>query len=81
MYNYDKEMQSTIMTGLMKAHNFESFLQTKFANDKRFGLEGCESLIPAMLALIDRSAENGVEAVVVGMRLVNETHTKITEMH
>jgi 2-oxoglutarate dehydrogenase E1 component len=67
MYNYDKEMQSTIMTGLMKAHNFEAFLQTKFANDKRFGLEGCESLIPAMLALIDRSAENGVEAVVVGM--------------
>eukprot|EP01050_Picozoa_sp_SAG11_P003604 SAG11_NODE_208_length_12354_cov_19.490167_4_plen_101_part_00 len=55
------------MRRLIEAHTFETFLGTKFANDKRFGLEGCETLIPGMLALIDRSAALGVEAMVVGM--------------
>jgi 2-oxoglutarate dehydrogenase E1 component len=47
--------------------NFEAFLATKYPNDKRFGLEGGESLIPGMKALIDRSVDFGVKDIVIGM--------------
>ena len=46
---------------------FESFLANKFAAAKRFGLEGCETLIPGMKALIDRSTDMGVDSIVMGM--------------
>lgn len=46
---------------------FESFLANKFAAAKRFGLEGCETLVPGMKALIDRSTDLGVESIVMGM--------------
>lgn len=46
---------------------FESFLANKYTAAKRFGLEGCESLIPGMKALIDRAADQGVDSVVMGM--------------
>lgn len=46
---------------------FENFLANKYAAAKRFGLEGCETLIPGMKALIDSSADMGVNAVVIGM--------------
>ena len=39
----------------------------KWTSEKRFGLEGCEILIPAMKAIIDKSSELGVESVVMGM--------------
>lgn len=67
MYQYGPEAQSLLLGRLSEAHLFESFLQNKYPNEKRFGLDGCESLIPGMMALIDRSAEVGVQAVVVGM--------------
>jgi 2-oxoglutarate dehydrogenase E1 component len=56
-----------ILDRLMWSDSFESFIASKFPNEKRFGLEGCESLIPGMKALIDRSVEKGVKAVVMGM--------------
>ena len=43
------------------------FLANKYAAAKRFGLEGCETLIPGMKAMIDRSAEGGVENICIGM--------------
>lgn len=46
---------------------FESFLARKYSSEKRFGLEGCEILIPAMKTVIDKSTELGVESVVMGM--------------
>lgn len=46
---------------------FESFLAAKYSAAKRFGLEGCETLVPGMKALIDRAAERGVESIVLGM--------------
>ncbi|KAK9823376.1 hypothetical protein WJX72_002327 [[Myrmecia] bisecta] len=46
---------------------FESFLANKYAAAKRFGLEGAESLIPGMKALIDRSADSGVQEICIGM--------------
>ena len=46
---------------------FEAFLANKYTAAKRFGLEGGESLIPGMKALIDVLADHGAETVVVGM--------------
>lgn len=46
---------------------FESFLAKKWSSEKRFGLEGCEILIPAMKQVIDKSTELGVESIVMGM--------------
>lgn len=46
---------------------FEEFLSTKWTSEKRFGLEGCEVLIPGMKTVIDRSTEFGVESFIVGM--------------
>lgn len=46
---------------------FEEFLQRKWSSEKRFGLEGCEALIPALKAIIDKSSESGVESVILGM--------------
>lgn len=39
----------------------------KWSSEKRFGLEGCEILIPAMKQIIDKSTELGVESIVMGM--------------
>ncbi|KAF9079910.1 2-oxoglutarate dehydrogenase E1 component, partial [Mortierella sp. GBA35] len=47
--------------------SFERFVSSKYPSEKRFGLEGGESLIPGMKALIDRSVEHGVESIVMGM--------------
>lgn len=46
---------------------FEAFLARKWSSEKRFGLEGCEILIPAMKQIIDRSTDLGVESIVMGM--------------
>lgn len=48
-------------------HRFEEFLQRKWSSEKRFGLEGCESLIPALKTIIDISSQSGVESVIMGM--------------
>uniref|UniRef100_A0AAX7U3Z0 2-oxoglutarate dehydrogenase complex component E1 n=1 Tax=Astatotilapia calliptera TaxID=8154 RepID=A0AAX7U3Z0_ASTCA len=52
---------------LEEKRTFEEFLQKKWSAEKRFGLEGCESLIPALKTIIDKSSENGVENVIMGM--------------
>lgn len=46
---------------------FETFCANKFTAAKRFGLEGCETLIPGMKAMIDRVTDLGVESIVMGM--------------
>ncbi|XP_063914738.1 2-oxoglutarate dehydrogenase complex component E1-like isoform X5 [Zophobas morio] len=56
-----------ILARLTRATGFESFLARKWSSEKRFGLEGCEILIPAMKQVIDKSTELGVESIVMGM--------------
>ena len=56
-----------ILTKLNEAVSFENFLHTKYVGQKRFSLEGGESIIPALDALIERAAEKGVEQFVMGM--------------
>lgn len=56
-----------ILRKLNQAVAFENFLHTKFVGQKRFSLEGAESLIPALDALIEKGADLGVEEYVMGM--------------
>ena len=66
-HTYPAETKKLILDRLAYADQFEHFLANKYATAKRFGLEGVESLIPGIKALIDRSTQHGVRNVVVGM--------------
>jgi len=66
-FKYSVDEKRRILDRLIWGTNFEAFLATKYPNDKRFGLEGGESLIPGMKALIDRSVDFGVKDIVIGM--------------
>lgn len=59
--------QKYILQKLNAAEAFENFLQTKYVGQKRFSLEGAESLIPLMDAAIDTAAGQGLDEVVIGM--------------
>ncbi|PTX45256.1 2-oxoglutarate dehydrogenase E1 component [Christiangramia gaetbulicola] len=64
---FDETQKKQILKKLNEAVSFESFLHTKYVGQKRFSLEGGESLIPALDALIEKAAEIGVEEFVMGM--------------
>ncbi|MFT5580897.1 MAG: 2-oxoglutarate dehydrogenase E1 component, partial [Psychromonas sp.] len=64
---YTKLQKIAIYKKLIQATSFESFLGKKFVGQKRFSIEGGESLIPALDALINRGADSGVEYFVMGM--------------
>ena len=59
--------QKYILSKLNAAEAFETFLQTKYVGQKRFSLEGAETVIPMMDAAIDQAAEHGLHEVVIGM--------------
>ena len=61
------EQKEHILRMLNKAVVFEKFLGTKYIGEKRFSLEGGETAIPALDALIRKSSQEGVEEVVIGM--------------
>ncbi len=65
--NFNKEQKKHILSKLNEAVSFENFLHTKYVGQKRFSLEGGESIIPALDALIEAAAEKGVEQFVMGM--------------
>ncbi|SDR98119.1 2-oxoglutarate dehydrogenase E1 component [Christiangramia echinicola] len=64
---FDETEKKQILKKLNEAVSFESFLHTKYVGQKRFSLEGGESLIPALDALIEKAAELGVKEFVMGM--------------
>jgi 2-oxoglutarate decarboxylase len=63
----DHDEQIRVLSKLNVAEAFETFLQTKFVGQKRFSLEGGESLIPLLDAVISEAAENNLDEAVVGM--------------
>ena len=65
--SFDNNQKKHILKKLNEAVAFEGFLHTKYVGQKRFSLEGGESLIPALDALIEGAAKDGVEEFVVGM--------------
>lgn len=67
MPRFSADQKKYILEKLNQAVSFENFLHTKYVGQKRFSLEGGESLIPGLDALIDAAAEKGVEQFVMGM--------------
>jgi 2-oxoglutarate dehydrogenase E1 component len=65
--DFSAEQKKSILSKLNEAVSFENFLHTKYVGQKRFSLEGGESLIPALDALIEAAADKGVEQFVMGM--------------
>ena len=65
--NISASEKTEILFKLNQAVAFENYLHTKFVGQKRFSLEGGESLIPALDQLITRSSQLGVDEVVLGM--------------
>jgi len=62
-----REDQLRILRRLNAAEAFETFLQTKYVGQKRFSLEGGESLIPLLDAILSRAANGGLDEVGIGM--------------
>lgn len=62
-----RDQKRLLLARLTRSTKFEEFLAKKWVSEKRFGLEGCEVLIPAMKTIIDRSSELGVDSFVMGM--------------
>lgn len=65
--DFSKEEKLEILKKLNQAVGFESFLHKKFVGQKRFSLEGGESLIPALNALVEHGGEHGIKEFVFGM--------------
>jgi 2-oxoglutarate dehydrogenase E1 component len=59
--------RKAILAGLTRAETFEHFLDRRYTGTKRFGLEGAESLLPALETILGRGAELGIREFVIGM--------------
>jgi len=64
---FTPEGKRAILKKLIETEGFEKFLSVKFVGTKRFGLEGGESLVPAIEAIIKRGGQLGVREIVIGM--------------
>ena len=65
--SFSIDQKKHILKKLTQAVSFESFLHTKYVGQKRFSLEGNESLIPALDAIVEAAAAKGVAEFVMGM--------------
>ena len=64
---FTREGKRAILNKLVEAEGFEKFLDVKYTGTKRFGLDGGESLIPALEQIIKRGGNLGVKEIVLGM--------------
>ncbi len=64
---YSKEDKKKIFEMTSKASLFEQYIHKKFVGQKRFSVEGCEAVVPAMDYIVKKGAEMGVEEFVIGM--------------
>ena len=64
---FSNKEKKHILNKLIQASNFETFLHKKYVGQKRFSLEGGESLIPALDSIFEKAAEMGVKEFIVGM--------------
>ena len=65
--NFTSEGKKAIFKKLVEAEGFENYCHTKFVGTKRFGLDGCESLIPALEQIIKVGGSLGVKEIKIGM--------------
>ena len=65
--SFTPEGKKAMLNRVLEAEGFEKYLHTKYVGTKRFGLDGCESLIPAMEQIIKLGGSLGVKEVKIGM--------------
>src|SRR6202041_3177937 len=65
--SFTREGRRAILMKLVEAEGFEKFCDLKFTGTKRFGLDGAESMIPALEQIIKRGGALGVREIVIGM--------------
>jgi len=65
--DFDNEIRQQIFRKVMRAGEFEHFLHTRFAGQKRFSLEGGESLIPLLNMLVHHGGCKGAKEIILGM--------------
>jgi len=65
--SFSGEKKKIILDDLLTAEEFEHFMHTAFIGQKRFSLEGAESVIPALHHLVDSSPEMGIREIIMGM--------------
>src|SRR5262245_36841207 len=65
--SFTREGKRAILNKLIEAEGFEKFCDLKFTGTKRFGLDGAESMIPALEQIIKRGGALGVKEIVIGM--------------
>src|SRR5581483_8771232 len=65
--SFTREGKRAILNKLVEAEGFEKFCDLKFTGTKRFGLDGAESMIPALEQIIKRGGALGVQQIVMGM--------------
>ena len=64
---FDKKIRTNILKKLIEAESFEHFVHKSFIGHKRFSLEGSETLIPVLDALLNEAKKSGISEVVLGM--------------
>ncbi len=65
--NFDKSGKARVLRSILEAETFESFLQTRYVGQKRFSLEGGETLIACLESIFERCGQNKVDEIVMGM--------------
>ncbi|MGE5504071.1 MAG: 2-oxoglutarate dehydrogenase E1 component [Actinomycetota bacterium] len=65
--DFTERGKRAILERLTAAEGFERFLQLKYTGTKRFGLEGGETVIPAMEQILKRGSQLGIQEVIIGM--------------
>ncbi len=65
--SFTKQEKHRILSAILHAEDFENLLQTRFVGQKRFSLEGGETLIACLESIFERCGKNGVDEIVMGM--------------
>jgi len=78
---YTHEQKLHIISSLSEANAFESFLNTRFTGKKRFGIDGGESLIPLLDAIIEHGPSNDVTAYTIGMAHRGRLNVLVNILH
>src|SRR5262245_62931924 len=77
--SFTREGKRAILTKLIEAEGFEKFCDLKFTGTKRFGLDGGESMIPALEQIIKRGGALGVKDICIGM--ADRKSTRLNSSH
>ena len=78
---YDADRKRYILSNLVDAETFESFLHSRYPGQKRFSMEGAESMIPGLRSITDLAPLLGIEEIVFGMAHRGRLNVLVNIMH